>query len=97
MAILLLTIFVVACTETKEIRNGVIAIKTDQFGATYSFKASNGSYSYTILHRDGSGGTYALRKSGNKYYDITSRFGEYYMINSGNIYVYNDNGLIKTM
>lgn len=100
-ALILLIIFSsVSCgdsSNTSQVTNGIIASKTDQRGSTYTFRASNGNHSYSVRHRDGSSGSYALRKSGNKYHDITSKFGEYFVISSSGVSVYDRNGFIRKL
>lgn len=81
--------------STGQVQNGVIASNTDKFGSNYTFRSSNGSYSYTVRHIDGSSGTYTLRKSGNKYFDESSKFGEYFIVTSGSISVYDSSGFIR--
>ena len=60
--------------------------------STIEIYEEEGEYYYKETYDKGSVKTVKVRKDGNKYYDIESTFGEYFLVENGEMHIFDNEG-----
>ncbi|MFH7588018.1 hypothetical protein [Oceanimonas smirnovii] len=93
--LILVFTLIAGCNSKIEEGEKISILIKDDFGVEYNFESDGVQHYYTIKHPDGSGGKYILDKKSERYYDTESKFGEYYVVENGEVSIYDQAGFIR--